>query len=150
MVSEVMSFGSPAPIEVVVASPNLAVTEGHARRVMAEMNKIPFSARRELPTGAALPDGAGGHRPRAAGLSGATARQVANAVVVTSSSSRYVARNFWVDVKNGQSYQVQIEVPTPQMNSPAKLETVALSEVSPGPEPADPRRGPGRREYDAR
>jgi len=60
-----------------------------------------------------------------------TARQVANAVVVTSSSSRYVARNFWVDPKNGTSYQVQVEVPTPQMNSPAQLETVSLAQVDP-------------------
>jgi multidrug efflux pump subunit AcrB len=66
-----------------------------------------------------------------AGLSGATARQVANAVVVTASSSRYVARNFWVDQKNGNSYQVQVEVPTQQMNSPAQLETVSLAKVSP-------------------
>jgi multidrug efflux pump subunit AcrB len=56
---------------------------------------------------------------------------VANAVVVTSSSSRYVARNFWVDPKNGTSYQVQVEVPTPRMDSPAQLETVSLAEVNP-------------------
>jgi multidrug efflux pump subunit AcrB len=56
---------------------------------------------------------------------------VANAVVTTSSSSRYVARNFWVDSKNGISYQVQVEVPTPQMNSPAQLETVSLAQVDP-------------------
>ena len=41
MVSEVMSFGSPAPIEVVVASPNLAETRAFAARIMAEMRKIP-------------------------------------------------------------------------------------------------------------
>ena len=52
-------------------------------------------------------------------------------MVVSSSSSRYVARNFWVDVKNGNSYQVQVEVPTPQMNSPGQLEMVSLAEVNP-------------------
>ena len=66
-----------------------------------------------------------------AGLSGVSAQQVANAVVVTSSSSRYVARNFWVDPKNGVSYQVQVEVPTPRMNSPAQLETISLAKVNP-------------------
>ncbi len=131
MVSEVMSFGSPAPIEVVVASPNLNDTRVHARRVMAEMKKIPslrdvvFQQELDYPTVPVEID-----RERA-GLSGQTARQVANAVVVTSSSSRYIVRNFWVDRKSGQSYQVQVEVPTPQMNAPAQLETVALSEVSP-------------------
>jgi multidrug efflux pump subunit AcrB len=131
MVSEVMSFGSPAPIEVVVASPNLADARSHAERVMVAMKKIPslrdvrFQQELDYPMVPVEID-----RERA-GLSGVTARQVANAVVVTSNSSRYVARNFWVDSKNGTSYQVQVEVPTPQMNSPAQLETVSLAKVSP-------------------
>jgi multidrug efflux pump subunit AcrB len=66
-----------------------------------------------------------------AGLSGVTAQQVANAVVVSSSSSRYVARNFWTDPKNGVSYQVQVEVPTPRMNSPEQLGTISLAQVNP-------------------
>jgi multidrug efflux pump subunit AcrB len=131
MVSSVMSFGSPTPIEVVVASPNLADSRAHARRIMAAMKKIPslrdvkFQQELDYPTVPVEID-----RERA-GLSGVTARQVANAVVVTSSSSRYIARNFWVDPKNGTSYQVQVEVPTPQMDSPVQLETVSLAEVNP-------------------
>jgi multidrug efflux pump subunit AcrB len=131
MVSTVMSFGSPTPIEVVVASPNLADSRSHAERIMTAMKKIPslrdvrFQQELDYPTVPVEID-----RERA-GFSGATARQVANAVVVTSSSSRYVARNFWVDSKNGTSYQVQVEVPTPQMNASAQLETVSLAEVNP-------------------
>src|SRR5262249_226495 len=41
MVSEVMSFGSPTPIEVVVASPNLDDVRKHAARIMAAMKAIP-------------------------------------------------------------------------------------------------------------
>src|SRR5260370_553245 len=131
MVSTVMSFGSPAPIEVVVASPNLADSRSHAERIMAQMKKIPslrdvkFQQELDYPTVPVEID-----RERA-GMSGVTARQVANALVVTSSSSRYVSRNFWVDPKNGTSYQVQVEVRTPQMNSPTQLETVSLAEVNP-------------------
>jgi multidrug efflux pump subunit AcrB len=131
MVSTVMSFGSPTPIEVVVASPTLADARSHAERVMTAMKKIPslrdvrFQQELDYPTVNVEID-----RERA-GLSGVTARQVANAVVVTSSSSRYVARNFWVDPKNGTSYQVQVEVPTQRMNSPTQLETVSLAEVNP-------------------
>jgi multidrug efflux pump subunit AcrB len=131
LVSEVMSFGSPTPIEVVVASPNLDDARAHALRIKAGMEKIPylrdmqFQQELDYPTVPVEID-----RERA-GYSGVTAQQVANAVVVSSSSSRYVARNFWVDPKNGVSYQVQVEVPTPQMNSPAQLETVSLAMVDP-------------------
>jgi multidrug efflux pump subunit AcrB len=131
IVSEVMSFGSPTPVEVVLASPNLGDARAHAQRIMAGMEQIPslrdvhFRQELDYPTVPVEID-----RERA-GLSGVTAQQVANAVVVTSSSSRYIARNFWVDPKNGVSYQVQVEVPRQQMNSPAQLETVSLQMVDP-------------------
>src|SRR5262249_53939465 len=126
MVSTVMSFGSPTPIEVVVASPNMADARSHAERIMEGMKRIPslrdvkFQQELDYPTVPVEID-----RERA-GLSGVT-----DAVVVTPSSSRYIARNFWVDPKNGTSYQVQVEVPTPQMNSPVQLETVSLAKVNP-------------------
>src|SRR5579864_5176697 len=104
MVSEVMSFGSPTPIEVVVASPNLGDARSHAQRVMAAMKKIPslrdvrFQQELDYPTVPVEID-----RERA-GLSGATARQVADSVVVTTSSSRYVDRNYWRDPTTGVDY----------------------------------------------
>jgi multidrug efflux pump subunit AcrB len=131
MVSEVMSFGSPTPVEIVVASPNLADARAHAERIKAEMAKIPFlrdvQFQQELdyPTVPVEID-----RERA-GLSGVTARQVGDAVVVATSSSRYVARNFWRDPKSGIDYQVEVMVPTPRMNSPEQVETLPLRMVSP-------------------
>ena len=66
-----------------------------------------------------------------AGLSGMTAQQAADAVVVTTSSSRYVARNYWADPTTGIDYQVEVLVPTPRMNSPGQFETVPLRMVNP-------------------
>ncbi len=44
IISEVMSFGSATPIEVVVASPDLANARHHAQRIKQEMMKIPACA----------------------------------------------------------------------------------------------------------
>ena len=131
MVSEVMSFGSPTPVEIVVASPNLNDARAHALRIRAGMEKIPFlrdvhfQQELDYPTVPVEID-----RERA-GLSGMTAQQVADAVVVTTSSSRYVARNYWRDPKTGIDYQVEVLVPTPRMNSPEQVETVPLAIVDP-------------------
>jgi multidrug efflux pump subunit AcrB len=131
MVSEVMSFGSPTPVEVVVASPNLADARAHALRIRAGMEKIPFlrdvhfQQELDYPTIPVEID-----RERA-GLSGLTAQQAADAVVVTTSSSRYIARNYWADPKTGIDYQVEVLVPAAQMDSAAKLETVPLRMVNP-------------------
>jgi multidrug efflux pump subunit AcrB len=56
---------------------------------------------------------------------------VADTVVVSTSSSRYVARNYWRDPTTGIDYQVEVLVPTPRMNSPQQLETVPLRTVNP-------------------
>jgi len=131
IVSEVMSFGSPTPVEVVVASPNLADAQAHALRIMAGMEKIPslrdvqFQQELDYPTVPVEID-----RERA-GLSGVTARQAADAVVVATSSSRYVARNYWRDPNTGIDYQVEVLVPTPRMNSLQQVETLPLRMVNP-------------------
>jgi len=39
IVSEVLTFGSPTPVEIVVASPNLADSRAHAQRILAGMKK---------------------------------------------------------------------------------------------------------------
>src|SRR5206468_1429989 len=91
IVSEVMSFGSPTPVEIIVASPNLNDARAHAGRIMAGMKKIPslrdvqFQQELDYPTVPVEID-----RERA-GLSGATAQQVAHAAGVVSSSSPYGA-----------------------------------------------------------
>ena len=58
-----------------------------------------------------------------------TTKQVGDSMLVATSSSRMVARNYWQDPRTGVSYQVQVEVPTQRMNSPAQAETIPLLEV---------------------
>jgi multidrug efflux pump subunit AcrB len=132
IVSEVMSFGSPTPIEVAVASPNLADAREHAERIKKELEKIPylrdvaFHQSLDYPTVPIEID-----RERA-GLSGLTAKKIAEAILVTTSSSRYVARNYWRDPKTGVDYQVEVLVPTKRMNSTRQVETIPLRRVAGG------------------
>ncbi len=130
IVSEVMSFGSPTPIEVAVASPKMADSKAHALRIKAELEKIPylrdvaFHQSLDYPTVSVDID-----RERA-GLAGLTARDVADAILVSTSSSRYVARNYWRDPKTGIDYQVEVLVPTRRMNSASQVETIPVRKVN--------------------
>jgi multidrug efflux pump subunit AcrB len=132
IVSEVMSFGSPTPIEVAVVSPNLADAREHADRIKAELEKNPYlrdvayHQSIDYPTMPVQID-----RERA-GLSGLTAKQVADAILVSTSSSRYVARNYWRDPKSGVDYQVEVLIPTQRMNSTRQIETIPLRRVAGG------------------
>jgi multidrug efflux pump subunit AcrB len=131
IVSEVMSFGSPAPIEIVMSSPDLMADQSYAEKVLAELNKI--SALRDVQLQQTLdyPTVPVDIDREKAGLSGVTVEQVGHSVLVSTSSSRMVARNYWQDPKTGVSYQVQVQVPTQRMDSRERIETVPLSYVSP-------------------
>ncbi len=66
-----------------------------------------------------------------AGLSGVAVKDVTDALLVGTSSSRYVARNYWRDPKSGVDYQVQVQVPMQRMNRPQQVETLPLEKTSP-------------------
>jgi multidrug efflux pump subunit AcrB len=126
IVSEVMSFGAPAPIEIILAGPDLTASQTHAKRVLAELQQI--SVLRDVqiqelldyPTVPIVID------RQKAGLSGLTAKDVGQSVLVSTSSSRMVARNFWQDPRSGVSYQVQVQVPVQRMDSPDQVKTIPL------------------------
>ena len=72
-----------------------------------------------------------------------TVKDVTDALLVGTSSSRYVAKNYWRDPKSGVDYQVQVQVPTQRMNRPQQVETLPLQESQPRHQPDGPRRGQG-------
>ncbi|HJS72663.1 MAG TPA: efflux RND transporter permease subunit, partial [Vicinamibacteria bacterium] len=117
LVNQVMSFGSPTPVEVAVTGANLTASRGHADKIKAEMEKIPtlrdvqFGQALDYPVLRVEVD-----RERAGQL-GVTVDDVGRSIVAATSSSRFVQPNYWADPNSGIAYQVQVEVPQHKMNS---------------------------------
>ncbi len=126
IVSEVMSFGSPTPIEVSVTGPSLADNRAHAEKIRKELAAV--SSLRDLQYGMSLdyPTVNIELDREKAGLSGMTAQDVARSVVTATSSSRFVVPNYWPDPKTGIGYQVQVEIPYQAMNSVSEVETIPI------------------------
>jgi multidrug efflux pump subunit AcrB len=132
VVNQVMSFGSPTPIEVVVSGPNLANNKSYADSVFAELKKIPTL--RDLQFGQVM------DYPRIkvevnrerAGLAGVTEAEAATAMIAATSSSRYVLPVFWADPKSGIGYQVQLEVPPTHINSVDEVGMIPVKQVEGG------------------
>ncbi len=118
IVSEVMSFGSPTPIEIAVSGPNLTESRLFAEKLLDELSKISslrdvqFGQSMDYPTIEVEVD------REKAGLAGLTLRDVSHALTMATSSSRFVVPNYWADPKSGIAYQVQVEVPRPVLRSP--------------------------------
>jgi multidrug efflux pump subunit AcrB len=130
IVSRVMSFGAPTPIEVAVSGPNLADSRQYADKLRAKMAQIPtlrdlaFEQELDYPTVQVTVN-----RERA-GVLGVTADDVAKSVVAGTSSSRYTAANYWADPNSGIGYQVQVEIPEQQMNSFEEVEDLPIARRS--------------------
>src|SRR5262249_51218647 len=122
----------PAPIEVVVASHDLNAARGYAVKLRNELEQNPYLRDVQIQQTLDYPTVPVTIDRQRAGLSGVTASQVGKSLLVATSSSRMVARNYWQDPNSGVSYQVQVQVPTPRMDSAAQVESVSLEKVSSG------------------
>lgn len=133
IVSEVMSFGSPTPLEIAVRGGNLKENRDYLAKVEKSLQQIPelrdvqVSQSLDYPTVEVKVD------REKAGQSGATMSQVTRSVVAATSSSRFVVPNYWPDPKTGIGYQVQVEIPQRLMKSAAELGMVPVQKQTEQP-----------------
>lgn len=127
IISRVMSFGAPTPIEVAVAGPDLAADAAFAEKVRDRLAKLPFL--RDLQQVEALdyPSLNVAVNREKAGLLGVRMSDVARALTPATSSSRFTTPIYWPDPSSGVAYQVQVEIPPGVLNSAEELRNVSIS-----------------------
>ncbi|MDX2150462.1 MAG: efflux RND transporter permease subunit [Bryobacteraceae bacterium] len=117
IVGQVMSFGSPTPLEIAVQGPNLTANREHAEKVRAELAKLQdlrdlaYAQPMDYPTLEVAVD-----RDRA-GMYGLTMAAVAKSLVAGTSSSRFIDPNYWRDPTSGNAFQIQVEIPQHEVSS---------------------------------
>ena len=128
IVNEVMSFGSPTPIEVVVSGSDFGKNREFAEKLRKELASVP--ALRDIQLGQSMdyPTVQINVDREKAGMAGLMPVDVSRALVTATSSSRFVVPNYWADPKSGVAYQVQVEIPRPVVRSPYNMETVGSME----------------------
>jgi multidrug efflux pump subunit AcrB len=126
IISRVMSFGSPTPIEVAVQGPSLPDNRAFAEKLRGELEKV--SSLRDLqyaqpldyPTMRVTID-----RDRA-GQFGLAVADVAKSLVAGTSSSRFTDPNFWRDPRSGNAFQIQVEIPQHKMASTEDVQNLPV------------------------
>lgn len=127
IVNQVMSFGSPTPVEVAIQGPSLTDDRAHADKVRAELAKLDFlrdlqdAQPQDYPTLQINID-----RQRA-GQYGLTMQEVARSLVAATSSSRFTDPNYWRDPNSGNAFQIQVEIPQNRMQSRAEMAALPVS-----------------------
>ena len=130
IISEVMSFGSATPIEIAARGGNLAENREYIGKVQAALSKLPAIRDMQVAQSLDYPTVEIKVDREKAGLSGTTVSQVTRSIVTATSSSRFVVPNYWPDSKTGIGYQVQVEIPQPQLDSVEDLGAVPIQRGS--------------------
>ncbi len=131
IVTSVMSFGSPMPVAVRIVGTDLKLVRQHAGKIASKLTQIPhlrdigFVQTPDYPSVEVEID------REKAGLSNATVEDVRQALVMATASTRFANLNYWIDVKTGFDYLVQLQVPPLQMEKPEDVETLPLGSVNP-------------------
>jgi multidrug efflux pump subunit AcrB len=129
LVSQIMNFGAPTPVEVAVTGPDLSASRAYSDRLRNEMAKIAGlrDLKYELPLD--YPSVHVKVDRELAGQLGVTAGQVARSLSEATYSSRFTTPNYWADPNTGIAYQVQVQYPQPRITS---LQDVQNIPVMPG------------------
>ena len=127
IVSQILNFGLPAPIDVQVVGPNLEANHDFADRLLTRLRTIPGAVdlrvhqlfdepRFELDV----------DRTKAA-ESGLTPLNVANNLLVSLSGSFQTTPSFWLDPRTGITYSVVAQTPQYAESSLSDLENIPIS-----------------------
>ena len=126
IVTQILNFGVPAPIDVEILGNDRVANFSIAERLAAKIGQIPGAVdvhvhqAFDLPTLKLAFDRS---RVQSVGLS---ARDVAQNVLVSLSSSFQTAPSFWLDPKNGVSYSVAVQTPQYRVDSLQALDNTAV------------------------
>jgi multidrug efflux pump subunit AcrB len=117
IVSQVMSFGSPTPVEVAVQGISLNDDYAFAQKVQAQLSKLSFLRDLQVVQAPDFPT-LDIHIDRdRAGQFGLTMADVVRSVVPATSSSRFTQPNYWRDPNSGNAFQIQVQLPQNRIQS---------------------------------
>ena len=127
IVSQILNFGLPAPIDVQVIGSKLKENYAYASDLLKRIRQVPGIADLRIQQVFNYPQiNVEVDRTLAAEV-GLTQRDVANSLLVTLSGSGQVKPNFWLNTENGVSYPIVAQMPQYRINSISDLSNIPIT-----------------------
>ena len=127
IVTQILNFGLPAPIDVQIVGTDMQSSYGIAQQIANKMRHIPGAADVHVQQLLSLPTlHMDIDRTRAAQV-GLTAGNVAQSVLVSLSGSFQTSPNFWLNPKNEVTYQIAVQSPQYRMTNMQDLMTIPVT-----------------------
>ena len=131
MTTQILNFGLPAPIDIQVVGQNAVGNHEFAEKLMQEIKYVPGTTDLRIQQPFNLP-----HfyvdvdRSRAQDI-GLTQRDVAGSLLVALSGSFQTSPTFWLNPKNGVSYNIAAQTPQYSLDSLGDLQSVPITASTP-------------------
>ncbi len=127
IVSQILNFGAPAPIDLQVRGPDLAANFTYAGELLRRIRLVPGVADARIQESPSNP-GFDVNVDRAqAQYLGLTERDVTNSLLVMLAGSSQVAPTFWLDPKNGVQYPIVMQTPQYQVDTLSELQNLPIT-----------------------
>ena len=127
IVSQILNFGQPAPIDVKVIGEKQLANFAYASDLLRRIRRVPGIADARIQQVFDHPQLDVDVQRTLASEVGLTERDVANSTLVTLSGSGQVAPNFWLNPQNGVRYRVVTEMPQYRMDTLSDLEDMPIT-----------------------
>jgi multidrug efflux pump subunit AcrB len=149
IVSQILNFGLPAPIDLQVIGNNSQANYAYATELLKRIRPVAGIADLRIQQVFNYPQINVNVDRTLAGEIGLTQRDVANSLLITLSGSAQVRPNFWLNPENGVSYPIVAQMPQYRIDSISDLSNVpvtsgttqepqflgGLAHIAPGPSP---------------
>jgi multidrug efflux pump subunit AcrB len=130
IVSQILNFGAPAPIDLQVRGANVAANFAYADKLLNRLRHIPGVADARIQQSPDNPTfNIDVDRTRAQYV-GLTERDVTNSLTVNLAGSGQVAPTYFLSPDNGVSYSIVMQTPQFQIDSLGALETLPITAAS--------------------
>ncbi|HYS65943.1 MAG TPA: efflux RND transporter permease subunit [Paraburkholderia sp.] len=127
IISQILNFGSPAPIDLQIRGNNLSANYLYADRLLRQVRDVPGVVDARIEQSHGNPTfNVDVDRTRAQ-LLGITERDVTNSMVVNLAGSSQVAPTFWLNNANGVSYPIVMQTPQYSLDSLAALQNLPIT-----------------------
>jgi len=132
IVSQILNFGLPAPIDVQVTGSNRTANVQYAQRLLRQMQLIPGAVDLHIQQPQDYPQLEVDVDRSKAQLVGLTQQNVASNILVSLSGSFQTTPSFWIDPKTGTQYNVVSQTPQYRLASLNDLGNTPLSQPGGG------------------
>ncbi len=147
IVSQILNFGLPAPIDVQIIGNNQKANYAYANDLLKRIRQVPGIADLRIQQVFNYPQLNVDVDRTLAREVGLTQRDTANSLLVTLSGSGQVQPNFWLNTENGVSYPIVAQMPQYRMDTVSDLVNLpitaakmtapqylgGLAQITPGP-----------------